>query len=335
MTTDPQARPGSPLATGAAMLVGAVLLFSAWTKLAAPKYFVATVHEYGIFPDGLVLPLSTGVVGLELALGAMLLTGFLRRAAAWISVPLLLLFMAMLGVGIAKGMDSCGCFGEAISIDPRVELGLDVVLLGLVALVIRGGRDLAAPPALAHGVAWGSLCLGAFLFLAQGPAAAAGQDEALDITVEQLSTLRQANPPLVLEGEALVFLFSADCPHCWSYAGAVEMAATRLEGLQVVGVTFSDYQAMEDFHYNFAPSYPVHTVDKGTFDALTDMFPAAAWISGGGVREGWKGHVPSHKELSDMGGYYILPPGEAPAASEPDSAATGDSPFGGTVKTRH
>jgi hypothetical protein len=326
----------------AAIVVGAVLVFSAITKILAPKAFLASMDGYGLFPTSSLLLLATAVTGLELMLGVLLMTGVHRRLAAGLATPLLVAFLALLIYGAQAGLESCGCFGQAVSIPPSVEIGIDIALLVLLGLTLGLGTSVSrGPAALRHAVAWGSLCLGAAWFLAGNPSLGAGSEE-LTLDRSALTMLEgRAQPPLTLGDEAFVFLFSAECDHCWAYAPTVEAMHRRLPDLSVVGVTFSGPDAIASFERAFAPTYEVYVVPSSVFDAVTTEYPAAVWISGGQVQKTWLGFVPSHRELADLGGYTLVEGPLDPAGSSLDTSLQDEKPapadglFGGPVSSRH
>jgi hypothetical protein len=99
----------SRLVAGVRFLLAAVFLFSGALKLADPKAFARAVEAYGIVPDGLALvAVALAVPVLEIAAGAGVL--FDRRAGWRLMAGLLVLFLAVLGFGIARGLDvECGC----------------------------------------------------------------------------------------------------------------------------------------------------------------------------------------------------------------------------------
>jgi uncharacterized membrane protein YphA (DoxX/SURF4 family) len=322
-------------AEAASLLLGFLLLLSALTKIAAPQGFLGVVQQFGLIPEALILPLATGVVGLELALSVLLVTGLFRRTAAWITLMLLMVFVLVMAEAIRRNFEHCGCFGESIQIPPRIEIWFDVLLIGLTLLVIWRGRERSfGGPALRHGLAWGTLCLGAFLFLAGGPVAA-GDDGSFEPSVQDLDLLAGADPPLTLPENGLLFLFSADCDHCWSFAGGVQMTHDRLEDFEVHGVTFSDELELAEFEEAFSPSYPIHRISKAAFDELIDEYPGAIWFQDGAVAGAWTGRVPSHRELSDLGGYTIRSLAESPGEERGVSPATPAQLFGGTATGRH
>ncbi len=320
---------GEALAFVASLVLGAVFVLSAATKILSPKAFLSTLETYQVLPAAWNLPAATGVVGLELGLGLLFLLGPGRRTAAWIALPLVVAFIGLVAHAMRAGLKECGCFGEVLSMPPRAELILDIVLLILVLLVLRHGRSLElGSPLVAPTLGWGGLALGGALFLAGGPVSAGSQT--LDSTRVDLDLLAQADPPLEITDDAFLFFFSADCDHCWAYAGAVQLMQDRLEGIEVHAVTFSDRTSLEQFREAFHPTYPIHVLDEDLFDRVTDMYPAAVWIQAGEVAGTWSGFVPSHREIAEAGGYSYRPVPDA----APDPSDAPGSLFGGPVRGR-
>ena len=321
--------PLARLAPVAAALTGLVLAFSALTKFLSPKAFVSTIGDYGIFADWMVLPLATGAVGLELALGLMLISGIGRKFAARLAIPLVIVFILMLVRALAIGMTDCGCFGEVVSLPVPAEIALDVVLLGLLFIVVRAGSDFPGTSGrVATTFGWVTLCIGAVIFLARGPVV--GSEETLDIVRDDLAVLAQAEPPLALPHDGFLFFFSADCDHCWAYAGGVELMARRVRGLEVVGVTLSGPMEMEAFNEAFQPTYPIHTLTPKQFNGLVDNYPAGIWIQGGQIAGTWAGFVPGLRQIVEEGGYFY----EEPEATPINATGHDSHPFGGTLRSR-
>lgn len=317
------------MAPAASAIAGIVLAFSALTKFLGPKAFVSVMGDYGLFPDGMILPLATGAVALEFALGLMLLSGIGRRMAARIAVPLIVAFILLIIRAMATGMTGCGCFGEVISVPLPLELILDVVLLALVATVWRAGEDFApARGTVATSFGWVALCTGALIFLALGPVVSA--DESLDLEFDDLAVLGRADPPVAIPQEGFLFFFSADCDHCWAYAGGVELMAHRLKDFRVLGITMSDPADLDGFREAFQPSYPIHVLPPREFNALVDNYPAGIWIQGGKIAGSWAGFVPGLRQIAEEGGYFYEAVGEKDYSSGADSG----SPFGGTLRGR-
>ncbi len=331
---------GQGLAVAASVLLGAVLAFSAITKMMGPKAFVASVERFAFVPFPLAS--STALVGLEFGLGILLITGIFRRAAAWISLPMILFFLGMLVYAAQAGLESCGCFGELIKIPPAAEIVIDSVLLVLVGVVLWRGRSVnwsSAP--VRHALAYGGIIVGAFIFLTGNPAG--GGEEEVTVELAQLDILQRASPSVALPQEGFLFFFSADCDHCWAFSSTVSEMAKRLPDFQTYGVTFSDPQTLGEFQLSFAPEFPILVVTESEFHRVTRDYPVGVWISQGQVEQAWSGFIPSYRELAEMGGYDVIdgplttpnaPPPLTPSASDPANQPESSNPFGGPVKAR-
>ena len=97
------------------------------------------VRSLGISREAYLDPAMRGMVAVEIA-AAILMFVAPVQAARLIGQLMLSLFCAILGVLIASGAASCGCFG-ASGPSPGWMLGIDLTMLvGLVALAPRGQR---------------------------------------------------------------------------------------------------------------------------------------------------------------------------------------------------
>ncbi|HWB84726.1 MAG TPA: MauE/DoxX family redox-associated membrane protein [Bryobacteraceae bacterium] len=107
------ARPWPLVALVLRLLLGAVFVYAAWTKLRQPwELFALAIDSYQILPMRAVEFVARALPWLELLLGALLLSGFWRRISTSAVSLLLLFFFALMIRAYAKGMQiSCGCFG--------------------------------------------------------------------------------------------------------------------------------------------------------------------------------------------------------------------------------
>jgi uncharacterized membrane protein YphA (DoxX/SURF4 family) len=137
----------SRLAAGVRFLLGAVFLLSGALKLADPKAFAQAVEGYGIVPGGLALvAVALTIPALEIAAGAGVL--FDRRPGYRLMAALLVLFLAVLGFGIAQGLDvECGCLslGTPGPGNLRSAFARDIVMLAAVAWCLRRRRATSVP----------------------------------------------------------------------------------------------------------------------------------------------------------------------------------------------
>lgn len=123
-----------------AWILGATFLAAALPKIADPPGFLEAIHAYRLVPEGALPPMALTLPWLELLLALALISGLLRRSAAWAAFALLLVFIGALGIDLARGIPvDCGCFGAAPvarSVADRLAgMRLDLARDALLALV--------------------------------------------------------------------------------------------------------------------------------------------------------------------------------------------------------
>jgi len=117
------------------MLVGALFIYAAWTKLPAFDAFAEEIANYRLLPAALVPLFAAFLPGIELLAGAMLLTGRWTRPAALLLSAMTLVFIAALSQALLRGINlTCGCFGGA-EVATWGTVARDVVIL-VAALVV-------------------------------------------------------------------------------------------------------------------------------------------------------------------------------------------------------
>lgn len=130
------------------LVLAGVMLYAGWSKMTDLTGSVQNVLAYELFGYevsrliGILLPV------VELALGALLLTGLLTRAAAATTAALLVVFVAGIVSAWARGLAiDCGCFGTGGPVAPEdtrylAEIVRDVGFLLLAAWLIVRPRTL-------------------------------------------------------------------------------------------------------------------------------------------------------------------------------------------------
>lgn len=120
----------SRLAVGLRVVLGAVFVYAAYTKLRQSwLLFALSIDSYQLLPQWAVLTLARTLPWLELALGIALIAGVWLRYTAIAATAILMLFFSVMVLSYTKGAGiDCGCFGvgEALSLK---TLGRDGVLL--------------------------------------------------------------------------------------------------------------------------------------------------------------------------------------------------------------
>lgn len=127
----------------ARLFVGVLFIFSGFVKLVDPLGFSYKLEEYfgpGVleleFLVPIALPLAVFIVIFELLLGVTLLLGFARKFTRW-SLLLMIIFFTFLTFYSAyfNKVTDCGCFGDAIPLDPWQSFYKDIILLVLILFI--------------------------------------------------------------------------------------------------------------------------------------------------------------------------------------------------------
>lgn len=145
---------GVPL-LAARLVLGGVMLYYAFLKIASPTAFLKELHNYGVLPEQPPILINLSALLLpyvELTVGTALLLGVLVRGAGLIVTALMLLFMVVLAqraLGIQQASHlafcavkfDCGCgAGSEVYICKKLVENTLFTLLGLVVLLSRSRR---------------------------------------------------------------------------------------------------------------------------------------------------------------------------------------------------
>lgn len=125
-----------------ALAVAATFVVASLDKIANPGDFAQSVYRYRLLPLALLHPFALTLPWLELVAGLALLLPWLRRGAALLCALMSLMFIAALGLALARGLDiNCGCFtaGGGHGVDLGL-IGRDILLLTACLPLLRRAR---------------------------------------------------------------------------------------------------------------------------------------------------------------------------------------------------
>ena len=133
------------------MLAG-LFLISGFVKLQDPigfgykldDYWVFFANQASFFPSEMMQlfsnPIAAFVSVFEVALGVALLTGFRMRQTSWFLLLMMLFFTFLTGLAAFTGeLQDCGCFGDALKLEPWQTFGKDLLLMipGILIFINR------------------------------------------------------------------------------------------------------------------------------------------------------------------------------------------------------
>ena len=124
------------------LVLGAIWIWAAWSKLREPRTFVQAVRAYDATPEWLSKAIGYGLPVIEFALAVLLILGIAVRMAAIASTVLLFVFLIGLIQASARGIKvECGCFGggggaTVGSTSYTLDILRDIGLLALAAYLV-------------------------------------------------------------------------------------------------------------------------------------------------------------------------------------------------------
>jgi len=126
------------------VLVGGTFLYSAWTKVLPIQPFEYTMVEYLHFPWLIAAVVARLMVGLEAALGGLMVLHLFGKGKYVLKTALMLLIafsIYLVWLWATAGNDvNCGCFGDAIWMSPAASLVKNGVLAILIMALIKWHR---------------------------------------------------------------------------------------------------------------------------------------------------------------------------------------------------
>ncbi len=127
------------------VVVGAVFIYAAFSKILNPSAFANDIDNYRMLPYLLVSLMAIVLPWLELLCGFLLVFGKWLRGSSFIIIAMNIVFIIAIGSAIARGLDiTCGCFsaageGTKVGVSRLVQ---DILLLGAGVMIYwRTGSD--------------------------------------------------------------------------------------------------------------------------------------------------------------------------------------------------
>lgn len=120
------------------IFLAVIFAYAGYTKAVNPIQFAAAIEKYQILPPAAVLWVVWTLPWVEIILGAILLIGIKIRYFAGLAFGILLLFVVVMAVTYARGIEAdCGCFGIGEPISPLTLLRDSLFMLPALFLVAQ------------------------------------------------------------------------------------------------------------------------------------------------------------------------------------------------------
>ncbi len=114
------------------VVLGGLFIYAGVVKVVDPLGFAQDIRNYRLVGQSLAFVAAIVLPWLEILAGAFLIAGIWKRGAAFVITGLLVFFIVLTLVTMARGLDvDCGCFG---SLSRKSGWGVVFEDLGMLAL---------------------------------------------------------------------------------------------------------------------------------------------------------------------------------------------------------
>ncbi len=276
------------------ILVGFLFIFSAYVKLFPVEIIEVAIVETGLIGWTLAPFAARVLVGIELFLGIMLMSGFYEKLILKLSISMLSIFTVyLLLLLIFQGNNTnCNCFGLYLTMTPVESIIKNCFLIIILVFVFFKRRKflktskLKFPFTIIIGII--SLVL-VFIFV---PVVIStnhysGDELNYKLNFDLIYDDPGADQPQInLEsGKHCIVFLSSSCPHCIVAGYKFHVLKQKHHDLPVFFFINGDEDDIRDFHFKTRSEHiPYAHIKAGTLIILAgNKLPAVFWLENGTV----------------------------------------------------
>jgi len=266
--------------------IGALFLYSAWTKLFPIEAFEYTMVEFTHIPLLVAKIAARFFISLEAALGALMVLHLFgkNKWALKTAFGLLVFFSGyLIYLWIKAGNNvNCGCFGDAIWMRPSSSLLKNIILLAIIGSLIRYHNGfnyrwakITAPLLLVATITTSYIVFPVY------------EIYKIDLTPIYTSDKNLAPSIDLTKGKHIIAFLNPSCMHCRKAAfimHKMEENNPSIPFFMVIGGTESDLAGF--WKDSQAQNIPYTRLNRDSFLKLTGgVFPQIYWVNNSRVEE--------------------------------------------------
>jgi len=278
-----------PLVSSARLLIGLIFLAAALAKgidlIRFTRQFETILWTLGLpVTAGVNILSQTGALGIilmEFAIAASLLSGWHTKAGAGAAAVMLLLFTAFtLWAWSVDLGESCTCFGAFLSRDAKEGAIEDVILLLAAIYLLLSpikikGQPKAAILILVAGLIWMTAWQ---YFVFPGSALRKGAKVRPELMIKDIEADRYC-----------IWFFNPDCERCQRQ---IKLATILAGGAsRLLGVTSASEGRTAEFELDFIISFKIIRVTKEVYRSYGVLDGTLTEIMGGKINRVWEGYL--------------------------------------------
>ncbi len=269
-------------------LAGGLFLYSAYTKLLPIQTFEYTLVEFVQMPWWMAAVASRLLVGIEAALGALLVFNIYGSGKWVLKLSLAILFMFsiyLIYLWATAGNDvNCGCFGDVIWMSPSSSLIKNAVTIIVLLLLLKLHSGITAVWAkyTALAVVIVITILPLFIYPVTSKPSFLNKDK-YELDLSAIYQDEENAPPAVdvRQGKHIIAFMSLTCPHCRVAAHKMQLMKRNNPDISMLLVLNGDSTDLKPFWEKTKARDIPHTMLYGKdFVSLSGLnLPAIYWIN--------------------------------------------------------
>lgn len=266
------------------LIISAVFIISALTKLIAPGLFEISIIEQGIFAEReSVAYLARMIIGLELCIGFLYLQPYyLKKIISPITIFVLLVFSSHLIYLITIGNnDNCGCFGEIIKMSPIESLIKNILIFIPVIIIYIKSESLQKNFYVPILIAVFSFVV---VFIIEPV------KNIRDFQFAKFTRFENEGRVDLSDGEKLVAVFNLECDHCQATSTLLQKMINENKNIPPVYILFfgEGYTSVEEFFDISKSHFPYRMITQNEFfDLIGNSPPRIYYLKDGEIIEYW------------------------------------------------
>lgn len=277
------------LLTIVSILMGSLFLYSAFTKVSPIQTFEYTLVEFVHMPWWMAAIGSRLLIGLETAIGAMMILnmyGF-RKWVLRLSLLILAVFsIYLIYLWAAVGNDvNCGCFGDQVFMSPSTSLLKNAVMIIVTFILLKYHNGLQQKWANYVNII-GFVVVAAlpyFLYYIPSSEPSYLKEDSYDLDLSAIYESEEQAPPAldIRKGKHIVAFMSLTCPHCKIAAYKMQLMKKDNPDISMFMVLNGDSTALAPFwEKTKAQDIPYIILLGRDFTSLSGFrLPAIYWVN--------------------------------------------------------
>ncbi|MCH7958749.1 MAG: hypothetical protein IID08_01370 [Candidatus Hydrogenedentes bacterium] len=309
---------------GIEILLGIFFLVSAATKVVNLEGFAVQISLYGVIKDPtLVLAAAYVTVSLEALLGAAFIAAYRIQGLFYgVATAMTIVFSGLIAYAWAyKGLEDCGCFGDALKMTPAQSLWKNLALLVVLGVGWYGTKSLPRLPvsrsprsSLPIAAAILGLTLVTGLGLWNNPGSeGTGTSTVPPAEIDKSRPFqrfqfsygdREYN---LGEGRYLVAMLNATCEHCIASVPDLNVLALSPDLPELVALMMADSgdeeAQLRQFRLETQPEFPTQLIGMLDFvEFIESAPPRLIYVKDGIEIHGWDWdeHAPGVDEVQTV-----------------------------------